>query len=220
LPAGRSEPTSTDGFGRAFARLSKLGRLLAHPRRRHLGARLLMLRWRLAGLHAAPSALVMAKVRFEHPRAAFMDHGSVIATGSIVKCVPGSFHLGEAAYVGENCWISCTQSVSIERNALLGPSCHITDANHGIEGRSPINGQPRTASPVRIGEGAWLGAGAKVLAGVHIGHGAVVGAGSVVTRDVPDFTIVAGVPARVIGSRDEDIPRPQPEQMAMLELDR
>jgi acetyltransferase-like isoleucine patch superfamily enzyme len=220
LPAGRSKPTSTDGLGRALTRLSKLGRLLAHPRRRHLGARLLMLRWRAAGLHAAPSALVMAKVRFEHPRAAFMERGSVIATGSIVKCVPGAFHLGEAAYVGENCWISCTESVRIERDALLGPSCHITDANHGIEGRAPINGQPRTASPVRIGEGAWLGAGAKVLAGVHVGRGAVVGAGSVVTHDVPDFAIVGGVPARLIGSRDEHLPRPQPEQMAMLELDR
>lgn len=220
MPAGLSEPAGTSGLRRALARLAKLGGVLAHPRRRHLGARLSMLRWRAAGLHAAPSALVMAKVRFEHPRAAFMDHGSVIATGSIVKCVPGTFHLGEAAYVGENCWISCTESVRIERDALLGPSCHITDANHGIEGRAPINGQPRRASPVRIGEGAWLGAGAKVLAGVHVGRGAVVGAGSVVTKDVPDFAIVGGVPARLIGSREEHLRTPRPEQMAMLELDR
>jgi carbonic anhydrase/acetyltransferase-like protein (isoleucine patch superfamily) len=218
LPAGRSNPSAA--IPRTLARLTKLGGLLAHPRRRHLGARLLMLRWRALGLRAAPSALVMGRVRFEHPRAASLGRGSVIATGCCIKCVPGTFHLGEAAYVGENCWISCTESVRIERDALLGPSCHITDANHGIDGRTPINKQPRTAAPVTIGEGAWLGAGAKVLAGVSVGRGAVVGAGAVVTRDVPDYAIVGGVPARLIASRDEHPHLPWLEQQTLLEVDR
>jgi serine acetyltransferase len=218
LPAGRSEPRAAPR--RVLARLSKLVGLLAHPRRRHVGARLLMLRWRALGLHAAPSALVLGQVRFEHPRGCHIARGAVIATGCCIKSVPGTFHLGEAAYVGENCWISCTESVRIERDALLGPSCHITDANHSFHGRTPINAQPREASPVTIGEGAWLGAGAKVLAGVRVGRGAVVGAGAVVTRDVPDFAIVAGVPARMISSRDERPPPPQLEQTTLLELDR
>ncbi len=53
--------------------------------------------------------------------------------------------------------------------------------------------------PVVIGPGAWLGVNAVVLPGVTVGRGAVIGAGAVVTRDVPDFAIAAGVPARVIG---------------------
>lgn len=53
--------------------------------------------------------------------------------------------------------------------------------------------------PVTIGPGAWLGVNAVVLPGVTVGRGAVVGAGAVVTHDVPDFAIVAGVPARIIG---------------------
>jgi galactoside O-acetyltransferase len=53
-------------------------------------------------------------------------------------------------------------------------------------------------APVEVDDDVWLGAGAVVLPGVHIGRGAVVGAGAVVTRDVPPFSIVAGVPARVV----------------------
>jgi acetyltransferase-like isoleucine patch superfamily enzyme len=162
----------------------------------------MMLRWRALGLRAAPSAVVIGRTRFEHPHRVFMAAGSVIATGCCIKCVPGRFYLGENAYVGENCWVSCTDSVRIERDAMVGPGCHVTDANHSFRGHEPINEQPRVAAPVTIGEGAWLGAGSKVLAGVRVGRGAVVGAGAVVTRDVPDYEIVAGVPARRIGARE------------------
>ncbi len=181
----------------------KLRRLLAHPLDLNLRSRILMVRWHILGLRAAPSAVVLKRVTIQNPRRAFMAPGSVIAPGSYIKCVPGTFHLGESAYIGENCWVSSTKCVRVERDVLIGPGCHITDANHGVSGRGPINGQARTAAPVTIGEGAWLGAGAKVLAGVQVGRGSVVGAGAVVTKDVPDYAIVGGVPARIIGSRDE-----------------
>ncbi len=128
----------------------------------------------------------------------------MIAVGCHIKCVPGSFHLGEFAYLGENCWVSSTECVRIERDALIGPGCHITDANHNFAGQGAINRQGRSATPVTIGEGAWLGAGAKVLCGVNVGRGAVVGAGAVVTKDVPPYAIVGGVPARIIGNRSLD----------------
>ena len=56
-------------------------------------------------------------------------------------------------------------------------------------------------APVRIGAGADIGVNAVILPGVSVGRGAIVGAGAVVTRDVPDFAKVAGVPARVVGWR-------------------
>jgi acetyltransferase-like isoleucine patch superfamily enzyme len=63
--------------------------------------------------------------------------------------------------------------------------------------------QGRSSAGVSVGAGAWLGAGAKILDGVTIGDGAVVGAGAVVREAVPPRAIAVGVPARVVGTRDE-----------------
>jgi acetyltransferase-like isoleucine patch superfamily enzyme len=172
---------------------SKLRNLLIRARR---------VKWRLLGLNAAPTAIVFERVTILHPRRVFMGPGSVIGPGSYVKCVPGELHLGESASLGEGCWVSCTERVQIECGALIGPGCHITDANHGFAGSEFVRNQDRVAAPVTIGEGAWLGAGVKVLAGVRVGRDAVVGAGAVVTKDVPDRAIAVGVPARVISSRE------------------
>ena len=64
--------------------------------------------------------------------------------------------------------------------------------------------QPHTNAPIRISDDVWIGANATILKGVTIGTGAVVGAGAVVTRDVPDYAIVMGNPARVVKYRVAD----------------
>jgi acetyltransferase-like isoleucine patch superfamily enzyme len=161
------------------------------------------MKWRLLGINAASTATIFERVRILNPKRVFMAPGSGIGPDCYIKCVPGELHLAEQASLGEGCWVSCTARVQIERLALIGPGCHITDANHTFAGSQAIKEQGRAAVPVVIGEGAWVGAGVKVLAGVYVGRGAVVGAGAVVTKDVPDFSIVAGAPARVIGSRTE-----------------
>jgi acetyltransferase-like isoleucine patch superfamily enzyme len=170
----------------------------------NIPSRILMIRWHIRGVKAALSACVCARVSITNPRRLTMARRSHIGPGSYIKCVPGTIHLGECASLSEGCWISSTESVRIDAYALIGPGCQITDANHGINGRDVIRKQPRIASPVIIGEAAWLGAGAKILSGVTVGRGAVVGAGAVVTRDVPDYAIVGGVPARIIGHREAE----------------
>jgi acetyltransferase-like isoleucine patch superfamily enzyme len=76
----------------------------------------------------------------------------------------------------------------------------------GMEGAGH-DGFPTPTGDSFIGSDVWLGSGARVLSGVRIGHGAIVGAGAVVTRDVPDYGIVGGNPARLIGYRHEEAHR-------------
>jgi acetyltransferase-like isoleucine patch superfamily enzyme len=85
---------------------------------------------------------------------------------------------------------------------LFAPNVSIFTSNHGYADINlPINDQPEVERSVRIGRNTWLGCGVIVLAGVTIGEGAIVGAGSVVNKNVEPFEIVAGNPARKIGSR-------------------
>ncbi len=87
--------------------------------------------------------------------------------------------------------------ITIEDHVTIGPGAIImAHNNYGIF-LHPYLG-PREIAPVKIGKGAFIGTGAIVLSGVTIGEGAVVGAGSVITKSVPPYTIVAGVPARKI----------------------
>jgi acetyltransferase-like isoleucine patch superfamily enzyme len=102
-------------------------------------------------------------------------------------------------YVGAGCFLG---RVHIERDVLIGSGVHITSGRrtHGTADLSvPIREQEGERTLVRIGEGAWIGSAAVVMA--DVGRHAVVGAGSVVTQPIPDGVVAAGVPARVIRSR-------------------
>ncbi|MEO8483635.1 MAG: acyltransferase [Acidobacteriota bacterium] len=103
------------------------------------------------------------------------------------------------AYVGPNCHLGL---VHIERDALLAAGVHVPSGSdtHGTGDLDrPIREQEGRRRLVRIGEGAWIGSAAIVMA--DVGRHSVIGAGSVVTKPIPDFSLAAGVPARVIQSR-------------------
>lgn len=108
-------------------------------------------------------------------------------------------------YIGERLKILCNDKVYIRKNALLAGDILITTENHGMDIQSgiPYGKQPLSNKPVEIGEYSWIGEKAVIMPGVTIGKRAIVGAGSVVTRSVPDYTVVAGNPARPIKKYDE-----------------
>lgn len=110
--------------------------------------------------------------------------------------------LGDRCRIGKGCVLN--PNVWVGADALLAMEVMVLTMEHETTSRGvPIRdqGYRPTEGPVVIGEDVLVGARSIILPGVRIGRGAVVGAGSVVTRDVDEFAIVAGNPARVIGSR-------------------
>jgi acetyltransferase-like isoleucine patch superfamily enzyme len=162
-------------------------------------------KWRLLGLAApAPGGdipRIWKRARIVNPRQVRLGRLTQLRPYCVIRAQPGQVEIGDHTGIGEYTIVNAVESVRIGERVMVASGCHITDANHAMEGREPMQTQGRHAEPVVIEDEAWLGAGVTVTAGVRIGRGAVVGAGAVVTRSVEPFQIVAGVPARVIGSR-------------------
>jgi len=91
--------------------------------------------------------------------------------------------------------------IVIGTGTRIAADVHVYAWNHGMAPERPIREQPVTSRGIAIGEDVWIGAGVGITDGVTIGSHAVVGMHAVVTRDVPAWSIVAGVPARVVGQR-------------------
>lgn len=96
--------------------------------------------------------------------------------------------------------ISAVECVELEEGVAIARGCYISDHSHGFQDPEAfIRDQPiDRVAPVRIRRGAWLGQNCVVLPGVTIGYGSVIGANSVVRDDVPDRSVAAGAPARVL----------------------
>ena len=107
--------------------------------------------------------------------------------------------IGERCTLGKGIGIVGHERIEIGDDIWTGHYVYITDQNHGYEDVSlPIGTQMWHNAPVSIGSGSWLGHGCIVLPGVHIGEHVVIAAGAVVTEDVPDRCVVAGIPARIV----------------------
>lgn len=107
--------------------------------------------------------------------------------------------LGKGVYCNSNStWID-TCPISVGARTLIGPNCSFYSGSHPTDPavRNGTRG-PEGGKPIVIGEDCWLGGNCVVLPGVTIGKGVTVGAGTVVTKDVPDYVVVVGNPARVI----------------------
>lgn len=121
--------------------------------------------------------------------------------GNFVLFPPFYTDYGQNIKVGKNVFINsgcCFQDqggVEIGDNVLIGQQVVIATINHDL---LPEKRSSMFPAPVKIGKDVWIGAHVTILPGVTIGRGAVVAAGAVVTKDVPENTVVAGVPAKII----------------------
>ena len=105
--------------------------------------------------------------------------------------------IGKNVFINFDCTFLALGGITIEDDVLIGPKVSLITENH------PLNPEKRkglAAKPILIKKNAWIGANATILPGVTIGENAVVAAGAVVSKDVPDNTIVGGIPAKFIKS--------------------
>ena len=107
--------------------------------------------------------------------------------------------IGDNVFINAGCKFQDQGGIVIGDGALIGHNVVLATLNHDL---APEKRQQLHPAPIRIGRGVWIGANATVTVGVSIGDNAVVAAGAVVNRDVPENTIVGGVPARIIKTID------------------
>jgi acetyltransferase-like isoleucine patch superfamily enzyme len=102
-----------------------------------------------------------------------------------------------SGYVNHNLNLSCFDSISIGKGVVISENVTFRDSDdHSIV----LSQHPKTM-PIIVGDHVWIGMNVTILKGVKIGNGAIIAAGAVVTKDVPENTLVGGVPARVIKTK-------------------
>jgi acetyltransferase-like isoleucine patch superfamily enzyme len=123
----------------------------------------------------------------------------------------GGAELGEGLIVGSNsnigpyCYVGCSGGIRIGNNVMMAPRCSLFAENHNFDDMAhTLKEQGVSRAPIEIEDDCWIASHSVILAGVTIGRGSVVAAGSVVTKSMPPYSIIAGVPARFIKSRAPD----------------
>jgi len=127
---------------------------------------------------------------------------------AIIECTGVLRNVGDSLVIGNNvginhyCFISVRGSIEIGDNVIFGPRVSVFSENHNFDDRSiPIKHQGTIKGKTIIGSDVWIGASVSIMSGVTIGDGCIIAAGAVVTKDVPPYSIAAGVPAKVIRAR-------------------
>jgi len=115
--------------------------------------------------------------------------------------------IGTNVSIGRRCFISCADKISIGNNCVFGPNVTVVDNNHAYTDLSkPISAQGISSPiPVSIGPDCWIGTNAVILPGSHIGKHCIIGANSVVSGKVPDYSVLAGIPGKIVKKYDQKL---------------
>ncbi len=149
--------------------------------------------------HRAWSSKIYWSVRMDTPpyRRFWLGRKSVIESYCCINNAVGDVTIGNHTRVGIHCTV--IGPVCIGNHVNLAQGITVTALNHNFaDSSSKSDEQGISTKPVLIGDDVWIGANAVILPGVTIGRHVVVAAGAVVTKDVPDYSLVAGVPAKEI----------------------
>jgi acetyltransferase-like isoleucine patch superfamily enzyme len=206
----RGAPRPLHGGPLTLLRFMRANHMLNH-RYAALIARWAWLKLRYRGrLQTDGLCFVCRGVTFEIGRQARVVLGrwSWLGHGTKIRAHEGEVVIGAKSVLGQECTISAYQHVSIGRECIVADRVMLIDFDHGVvEVERPIRLQGIYKRDVRVGHNVWIGYGACILRGVTVGENAIVGTSAVVTKDVPENAVVAGIPARTIRMR------PTPESM-------
>lgn len=149
--------------------------------------------------HRAFSAKIYGSVRMDTPpyRRFSIGKRSVVESFSCINNAVGDVVIGDYTRIGLHCTV--IGPVTIGNHVNLAQGITVSALNHNFEDtRLRIDEQGVNTSEIVIDDDVWIGANSVITAGVHIGRHSVVAAGAVVTKDVPEYSVVGGVPAKVI----------------------
>lgn len=127
-----------------------------------------------------------------------LGEGSFVMAPISGACL-NNMKIGNHVFINSNLLAMARGGITIEDDVQIAANVQLLSNNH-----DPYDRQILTCKPVLIKKGAWIGAGATILPGICVGKYAIVGAASVVTKDVPDYAVVVGNPAKVIKILDKD----------------
>jgi acetyltransferase-like isoleucine patch superfamily enzyme len=125
--------------------------------------------------------------------------GVFIGRNTILSCKNGDIEIQNGANIGFNCEIFSASRVRVGADTLIAAYAYLVGGDHDFADQArPVLHQQRRSAGIDVGDGVWIGAGAKILDGVTVGNRAIVGAGAVVRDAVPAGATAVGIPARLI----------------------
>jgi acetyltransferase-like isoleucine patch superfamily enzyme len=146
----------------------------------------------------------MKKLRGWHYRHLLANGGKNLRVTAGVKLAnPRNISIGDNCYIGDGVQLyAWNERITIGNNVLIAAGAQMITRKHGFADiESPISEQGYVNAPITIKDDVWIGFRAIILSGVTIEEGSIVGAGAVVTKDVEPYSIVGGVPAKLIRKR-------------------
>jgi acetyltransferase-like isoleucine patch superfamily enzyme len=127
---------------------------------------------------------------------------TLISSFAMLRTYGGTIQIGHSSFVNSFTVLYGHGDLTIGNGCLIGPQVCIVPVNYGFQDRSVnFRLQPPSCQGIIIEDDVWIGAGATILDGCTIGKGAIVGAGAVLTKSVEPYSIVAGIPAKIIAKR-------------------
>lgn len=147
-----------------------------------------------------PDEFSKFRVQYYNKRGCKINKSSSISPNVRIR---GRFEMGTGSSIAQNCSISGENAgVFIGENVMIAPNVSIVAFNHGFElVEIPMVKQVNTEGAIFIEDNVWIASNCTIGKGVRIGEGSIIAANSFVNKDVPPFSIVGGVPAKVIKSR-------------------